>query len=219
MSSRQEGRSLPFRTCDVFTTRSLSGNQLAVFEDAGALTDGEMQALAREMNLSETTFIVRRDLALERAEGVRVRIFTTAEELPFAGHPTLGTAATIRRYFPEHSESQAITLDLNVGKVTVQFGEVDTSALAIYGEMTQPDPVFGALHERGAVARALGLELARSGYAVADSNSVDGVGILHRAACVYGCVERLAEFAERVCRLSRKDGRKILLLHRRGRCG
>ncbi len=158
MSSRGEGRSLPFRTCDVFTTRSLSGNQLAVFEDAGALTDGEMQALAREMNLSETTFIVRRDLAVERAEGVRVRIFTIEEELPFAGHPTLGTAATIRRYFPEHSDSRAITLDLNVGNVTVQFGDVDPSKLAVYGEMTQPDPKFGALHERDAVAQALSLQ-------------------------------------------------------------
>jgi trans-2,3-dihydro-3-hydroxyanthranilate isomerase len=156
MSSRQPRLTLPYRLCDVFTATPLQGNQLAVFEDAGALTDAEMQSLAREMNLSETTFVLRRDAVVEREQGLRVRIFTTREELPFAGHPTLGTAAIVHQFFPEYAGCSEITLDLNVGNVIVRFAESQTG-FATYGEMTQPDPVFGSLHEAGAVARALGL--------------------------------------------------------------
>ena len=75
---------------DVFSSRPLEGNSLAVILDARGLTDAEMQALAREMNLSETTFVLPRDTATEREQGIRVRIFTVQEELPFAGHPTSG---------------------------------------------------------------------------------------------------------------------------------
>src|SRR5207249_6980320 len=81
-----------FVQLDVFTQTPLAGNPLAVFTDGRGLNDGEMQALAREMNLSETTFIVPRDGATEAHEGRKVRIFTVEAELPFAGHPTLGTA-------------------------------------------------------------------------------------------------------------------------------
>src|SRR6267378_5824553 len=89
------GRTYEFVQLDVFTQTALKGNPLAVFTDARGLDDGEMQALAREMNLSETTFIFPRDPATEAKEGNKVRIFTVAEELPFAGHPTLGTALYI----------------------------------------------------------------------------------------------------------------------------
>ncbi len=89
-------RLFPFVQLDVFSARPLEGNPLAVFTDGRALSDAEMQALAREMNLSETTFILPRSAAVERSRGVRVRIFTTEEELPFAGHPTLGTAMVLR---------------------------------------------------------------------------------------------------------------------------
>src|ERR1700733_7237917 len=81
---------------DVFSSRPLEGNSLAVFYDGRGLTDAEMQAIAKEMNLSETTFILPRDAAIEREQGIRVRIFTVQEELPFAGHPTLGTAFALR---------------------------------------------------------------------------------------------------------------------------
>src|SRR6266498_5944249 len=81
-----------FVQVDVFTQTPLSGNPLAVFTDGRGLNDGEMQALAREMNLSEKTFILPRDAATEARDGKKVRIFTVEEELPFAGHPTLGTA-------------------------------------------------------------------------------------------------------------------------------
>ena len=85
---------------DVFASRALEGNQLAVFSDGNGLSSEEMQALARETNLSETTFVFPRDAATERERGRRVRIFTTQEELPFAGHPTLGTAMVLRGATP-----------------------------------------------------------------------------------------------------------------------
>ena len=88
-------RRLPFIQMDVFTSVALEGNQLAVFTDGRGLTDTEMQAIARETNLSETTFILPGEASTERDRGVRVRIFTTTEELPFAGHPTLGTAMVL----------------------------------------------------------------------------------------------------------------------------
>ena len=78
------------------------------FTDARGLSDDEMQKLARETNLCETTFILPRDAAIERAEGHKVRIFTVNEELPFAGHPTLGTAWYLR----QQSSADEIVLDL-----------------------------------------------------------------------------------------------------------
>src|SRR2546429_7540830 len=82
-------RTYPFITVDVFTDRQFGGNQLAVFLDPAGLSDAEMQAIAREMNLSETTFV----LPPTQPECVaRVRIFRPSSELPFAGHPTVGTA-------------------------------------------------------------------------------------------------------------------------------
>lgn len=144
-------RKLAFLQFDVFTSNALEGNQLAVFTDARELSDDSMQAIAREMNLSETTFILPRDAATERAEGVRVRIFTVAEELPFAGHPTLGTAFAIRG----NSHAPEVWLHLNVGKLPVRFE--DERGKPTFGEMTQQDPVFGPMHDRESVVRAVGL--------------------------------------------------------------
>jgi trans-2,3-dihydro-3-hydroxyanthranilate isomerase len=146
-----ELRRLPFAQLDVFSSRPLEGNPLAVFCDGRGLTDHEMQALAREMNLSETTFILPRDAATERERGTRVRIFTVSEELPFAGHPTLGTAFFLRG----SNGAGEITLDLNVGKVPVRFEEMPGQP--VFGEMTQVDPKFGPQHDREAVVRAVGL--------------------------------------------------------------
>jgi len=136
---------------DVFTSQPLEGNSLAVFPDGRGLSDQQMQALAREMNLSETTFILPRDAASERQHGVRVRIFTVAEELPFAGHPTLGTAFALRGT----SGASEVVLDLNAGRVPVRFE--DAPGQPTFGEMTQVDPMFGPLHDREAVVRAAGL--------------------------------------------------------------
>ena len=115
---------------DVFSSKPLEGNSLAVFFDARGLSDAEMQSIAKEMNLSETTFILPRDAALERERGVRVRIFTVQEELPFAGHPTLGTAFALRG----ESGAKEITLDLNVGKVPVQFDDPQGEAARAHGQ-------------------------------------------------------------------------------------
>src|SRR6266581_8435383 len=116
-------RSYEFVQLDVFTQTPLTGNALAVFTDARGLDDGEMQALAREMNLSETTFILPRDPAIEAQEGKKVRIFTVAEELPFAGHPTLGTALHLYASdsAPDSKEPAEIALDLKAGKIPVRF--------------------------------------------------------------------------------------------------
>jgi trans-2,3-dihydro-3-hydroxyanthranilate isomerase len=149
----QQPRTLAMTQWDVFSSTPLEGNSLAVFSDARGLTDPEMQALAKEMNLSETTFIFPRDAATERERGVRVRIFTVQEELPFAGHPTLGTAFALRA----GTTNKTIVLDLNVGKVPVAFE--DTPGKPTFGEMTQVDPVFGIQHEREALAKAIGLNL------------------------------------------------------------
>jgi len=163
---------------DVFSSRPLEGNSLAVFFDGRGLSDAEMQSIAKEMNLSETTFILPRDddaavgdTEIER--GVRVRIFTVHEELPFAGHPTLGTAFALRGQTGAHE----IKLNLNVGTVPVRFNDNkeddgdgneqssgQTSRQPSHGqpafaEMTQMDPVFAASHSRDAVAQATGLRV------------------------------------------------------------
>jgi trans-2,3-dihydro-3-hydroxyanthranilate isomerase len=148
---------LEYHIADVFTTEALKGNSLAVVFDTCGLTTARMQAVAREFNLSETTFVKRGDPAAERSEGVRVRIFTTQEELDFAGHPTLGTACVLMRTAPECAENDTVKLKLNVGTVPVKFSPTLAGGGALYGEMTQRDPVFGAELDREGVARLCGL--------------------------------------------------------------
>jgi trans-2,3-dihydro-3-hydroxyanthranilate isomerase len=149
---------------DVFTSRRLEGNPLAVFTDARGLSDSEMQDLARETNLQETTFVFPRDAATEREHGVKVRIFIPYREIPFGGHPTLGTAMVLRNLQMERATSQSghakdgssVLLDLEVGKVPVDF-RVEASG-NVFGEMHQIDPVFGPLHNRETVAALLDLK-------------------------------------------------------------
>lgn len=111
---------------DVFAESPLSGNQLAVMRDVGELSTDQMQALALEMNFSETTFVFD-----ERADRARVRIFTPDRELPFAGHPTLGTAWVLA------GNGAHITLELAAGDVDVEF---DGNGI---GWMTPPKTVLG----------------------------------------------------------------------------
>jgi trans-2,3-dihydro-3-hydroxyanthranilate isomerase len=140
-------RRLPFVQLDVFTRYPLEGNQLAVFTDATGLSDSEMQRIAKETNLSETTFIFPRDRETEAREGVRVRIFTVEEELPFAGHPTLGTATVIRGYMGGGAK---VDLHLNVGKIPVTFR--DENGGPAFGEMRQNDPQFLETHSARDIA-------------------------------------------------------------------
>jgi trans-2,3-dihydro-3-hydroxyanthranilate isomerase len=144
-------RSYPFVQVDVFTDRIFGGNQLAVFLEPEGLSDAEMQAIALEMNLAETTFVfppTRADCA------ARVRIFTPARELPFAGHPTVGTAwvlATRGRL-----AGRSTSLEEGIGPVPVRVeGELSAPTMVW---MTHRDAQFGApVPERAALAAALGL--------------------------------------------------------------
>jgi trans-2,3-dihydro-3-hydroxyanthranilate isomerase len=146
-------RKLSLVQVDVFTDRALTGNALAVVLDGRGLSTEQMQALARETNLSETTFILPGEVAAEKTSGVRVRIFTVQEELPFAGHPTLGTAFVLRG----ESGAPEIRLDLNVGTVPVSFTEEPSQPA--FGEMTQKNPEFGAIHDVDQVAGLIGLNV------------------------------------------------------------
>jgi len=147
-------RKFSFVQLDVFTSRPLEGNQLAVFTDARGLSDDEMQKLARETNLCETTFILPRDESTERSEGHKVRIFTVNEELPFAGHPTLGTAW----YLQQQSHANEVVLDLKVGKIPVRF---EPHNGLLFGEMRQAEPQFGTTHPHDAVANVLGVPVSQ----------------------------------------------------------
>jgi trans-2,3-dihydro-3-hydroxyanthranilate isomerase len=152
---------LDYFVLDVFTDTRLEGNQLAVFINPGHLTTERMQAIARETNLSETTFVQRRDVAIERREGVLVRIFTTEEELSFAGHPTLGTSSLLSVIAPEAVVDGTILLVLKVGSVPVRIAarQADTEAWPIRGEMTQRDPEFGEILDPEEVASLTGLSI------------------------------------------------------------
>src|SRR3984957_8039076 len=150
---------LEYSIADVFTDTALAGNPVAVVTDSIGLPTERMQAIAREFNLSETTFVQRRPAAVEQAEGVRVRIFTTKEELPFAGHPTLGTASVLKINAPETVLGDTITLGLNVGPVAVRFENQASKSAALFGEMTQRDPEFCAELDSATVAHLIGLNL------------------------------------------------------------
>jgi trans-2,3-dihydro-3-hydroxyanthranilate isomerase len=148
-------RVLDYFIVDVFTTSAFAGNPLAVVMNTADLATAQMQSIAREFNLSETTFIERRPAPVEAAEGVRVRIFTTAEELPFAGHPTLGTASVLRLTAPEVLRDSVVTLAENVGPIPVRIFDSNT----LFAEMTQRNPEFGATLDPAEVARLCGLSL------------------------------------------------------------
>jgi trans-2,3-dihydro-3-hydroxyanthranilate isomerase len=137
---------LDFYIVDVFAEEKYTGNQLAVFRHWGDLSTSQMQAIANETHYSETTFITSEE---ERDGGYDVRIFTPAEELPFAGHPTLGTAWIIRNEMVGKSSEQVV-LNLKVGQIPVRF-EGDLAW------MRQIEPEFGQKIDPEAVADALGL--------------------------------------------------------------
>jgi trans-2,3-dihydro-3-hydroxyanthranilate isomerase len=147
------GREYTFTQLDVFTDRVFGGNPLAVFLDGRGLADGEMQSIAREMNLSETTFV----LPATRADcAAKVRIFTPRRELPFAGHPTVGTAwllATQRRF----GGAPAAVLEEGIGPVAVALEGDPLRPSFVW--MRHRDATFGPeVTDRAGVAGALGLD-------------------------------------------------------------
>lgn len=148
-------RTLPFYQLDVFTDRPFAGNPLAVFPEAEGLTAVQMQAIASEMNLSETTFV----LPPEGDGDARVRIFTPAVELPFAGHPSVGTACELvrLRLVDVYQPVTTVVLELDVAPTVVEVAVRDGAPVS--GTVHQRAPVFHAPSPRGSAAAALGLDL------------------------------------------------------------
>ena len=126
-----------FYIVDVFAEEKYAGNQLAVVRDAAALSDDEMQKITKEMNYSETTFILSEE---KRNGGYDVRIFTPAAEVPFAGHPTLGTAYIIQHEIMKEP-ADTVILNLKVGQIPVGFHKADSGQDILW--MKPNEPVFG----------------------------------------------------------------------------
>ncbi len=137
----------PYEIFDVFTDTPLQGNQLAVFTEAEALPSRLMQSVARELNLSETVFILPGDETCD----AQLRIFTPATELPFAGHPTLGAAFAVG----QQKGLEHLTLRTGAGLVPIELTRENEEI--VYGQMEQPIPTISRLHDTGTLLRALGL--------------------------------------------------------------
>jgi trans-2,3-dihydro-3-hydroxyanthranilate isomerase len=133
-------RSLRYEVWDVFTNRPFGGNPLGVFFEADGLSAEQMFAITREMNHSETTFVTK---------DLKVRIFTATQELPFAGHPVLGTAFALHRRQPG---LKRVVVNVPQGPIPVDF-EGET------GMMLQQDPEFREIHEASEIAPMLGLKV------------------------------------------------------------
>lgn len=128
---------LVFYLVDVFTEEKYAGNQLAVIRGAGLLSSEKMQEIANEMHFSETTFILSEQ---KRNGGFDVRIFTPSTEVPFAGHPTLGTAYVIKRFIIKKAVS-LVLLNLKVGQMPVSFEKAEKRQEMLW--MEQVPPTFG----------------------------------------------------------------------------
>ena len=137
----------PYLVLDVFTARPLEGNQLGVFLDGRPFSDEDMQRLAREMNLSETVFL----LPPEGDADARVRIFTPAQELPFAGHPVLGTAFVVGTAL----EKDVVVLLTGAGPVPIELERADGQI--VFGRMRQPIPTWEPFDRPDELLSALGL--------------------------------------------------------------
>ncbi len=183
-----------YAVADVFTDVPLQGNQVAVFTDATGLSDETMQRAAREMNLSETVFVFRAD---DPNAHLRVRIFTPSTELPFAGHPVLGTAFVVGRAMG----SDVVRLETGLGIVPVTL-ERGAGGAPIYGEMEQfvpPVEPFEAVYELVAALGAtphdgaLPIEEYRNGpvHAYVEFPSEDAVAALRPDI---GALERLGAY-------------------------
>lgn len=157
---------MEFLQIDVFADRPYTGNPLAVFPDAAELSSDQMQAIAREMNLSETTFVTE-----VASDSYSMRVFTPAEELPFAGHPTLGTAWTLRHLGKVTADE--VTQTTSVGPTTVTVKD-DLVSFERSGSADPESPGELGL-DTAAIADALGLERGEVGL---DASVLDGSGPL-----------------------------------------
>lgn len=137
---------------DVFTDQPFGGNQLAVFPNGHEVPETYMQKIAREFNFSETTFVLP---PKNHLNDFQLRIFTPYQELPMAGHPTVGSAFALREngYIP--AEQESIVIEEGIGDITVSFQNTGNKLITT---MQQPLPLFGATFEREIMAKILSLE-------------------------------------------------------------
>jgi len=141
-----------FYILDVFAEEKYAGNQLVVVRNAGGLSDEQMQKITKEMNYSETTFILSEE---QQDGGYDVRIFTPAAEVPFAGHPTLGTAYIIQHEIMK-KPAETVNLNLKIGQIPVTSDTTGTDKSLLW--MKQNEPTFGLTIEPARISRILGLD-------------------------------------------------------------
>jgi trans-2,3-dihydro-3-hydroxyanthranilate isomerase len=177
---------LRYVVADVFTDTPLEGNQLAVFTDGRDVDDETMQALARETKFSETVFV----LPTEADADVRIRIFTPAAEIPFAGHPTLGTAFVLGGPL----QKTVIRLETGAGVVPVELER--EGARIVFGRMQQPIPSVETYHDAGELLDALGVAESKLPIEVYDN------GLRHVYVCL-GSEEEVAALTPDFARLAR----------------
>ena len=151
MKKKRKMERLTFYIVDVFAEEKYAGNPLAVFRGGNTLSDIDMQRIAGEMNFSETTFILSET---QRQGGFDVRIFTPRREVPFAGHPTLGTVHIIRKEIVQESAGK-IVLNLKVGQIPVTFSDAVEQQTAYW--MKQVEPIFGETLSAEVIAPVLSL--------------------------------------------------------------
>jgi trans-2,3-dihydro-3-hydroxyanthranilate isomerase len=149
-------RRLHYHRVDVFTDRAFGGNPLAVFTNGRGVSSETMQAIAKEFNLSETTFVLPPD---DARHDWRVRIFTPGSELPMAGHPTVGTSFVLAREHLIRRDAKQTTIILEEGVGPVPVRVEFRGGEPIFAEMSQPLPTFGPrLEDRRAAAAMLSLD-------------------------------------------------------------
>jgi trans-2,3-dihydro-3-hydroxyanthranilate isomerase len=146
-------RGLTFYLADVFAEEKYAGNQLAVVRNAGTLSSAQMQRIANEMHFSETAFILSDQ---KRNDGYDVRIFTPATEMPFAGHPTLGTAYVIRHNIVAETTNRVV-LNLKVGQIPVTFEKDGKNREILW--MKQIAPTFGKTFDAAKISQMLNLDV------------------------------------------------------------
>ena len=174
---------------DVFTDTKLQGNQVAVFTDAREIPEEKLQPIAREMNLSETVFVYKPD-----GEGhARIRIFTPMIEMPFAGHPTLGTAFILSGPI----QTDEIRLETGMGVVPVRL-ERDDSGRIVFGRMEQPLPTVEPYPDEEVLLDILGIERSELPIEIYDN------GVRHVYVCL-GSEEEVAALRPDLNRLAEQS--------------
>ena len=176
---------LRYVLCDVFTERALAGNQLAVFTDGTGLSSPVMQALARELNLSETVFVLRP----EAGGQARLRIFAPTRELEFAGHPVLGTAFVLGAGVSR----EELALETGRGLVSVRL--VREGDRVSFGWMRQPEPTFEPFPDPNALLAALGVKCSELTITRSDNGVKHALVALASAAAVEAVQPSLEQLA------------------------